>query len=94
VLEARDGDEAVVVARQHAGEIALLITDVLMPGLTGPQLAERLAGDRPLMRVLYTSGYTEGVMKLAGLENGPVLLAKPFLPADLLRSVDEVLRAA
>lgn len=94
VLEARDGDEALVVARQYAGEIALLITDVLMPGLTGPHLAERLAEERPLMRVLYTSGYTEGVMKRAGLENGPVLLAKPFLPADLLRSVDEVLRAA
>ena len=94
ILEARDGDEALVVAREYPGEIGLLITDVLMPGLTGPRLAERLAQERPLMRVLYTSGYTEGVMKHAGLENGPALLPKPFLPADLLRSVDEVCRPA
>ncbi len=94
VLEARDGDEALVVARQHHGEIGLLIADVLMPGLTGPRLAERLIQERPLMRVLCTSGYTEGLMKHAGLENRPVLLPKPFLAADLLRSVDEVFRPA
>ena len=65
-----------------------------MPGLSGRDLAARLAGERPGVRVLYTSGYTENVMIRSGFETGLMLLAKPFLPADLLRKVKEALETA
>jgi CheY-like chemotaxis protein len=71
-----------------------LIADVVMPGLSGPDLAERLNVERPDTRVLYTSGYTENLMIRAGFEHGLATLAKPFLPADLLRKVSEVLTPA
>jgi two-component system, cell cycle sensor histidine kinase and response regulator CckA len=91
VLDARDGDEALASARQYPGAIHLLITDVVMPGLSGRDLAVRLTEERPNIRVLYTSGYTENVMIRAGFNNGLTLLAKPFLPGDLLRKVKETL---
>ena len=62
-----------------------------MPGLSGRDLAVRLTLERPNVRVLYTSGYTENVMMHSGFEHGLPLLAKPFLPADLLRKVKETL---
>jgi PAS domain S-box-containing protein len=91
VLDARDGDEALAVARQHPGAIDLLITDVVMPGVSGRDLASRLTLERPDLRVLYTSGYTENMMLRSGFENGLTLLAKPFLPAELLQKVSDVL---
>ena len=94
VLDARDGDEALVLARQHRGAIHLLIADVVMPGLSGRDLAARLTEERPELRVLYTSGYTENMMIRAGFENSLRLLAKPFLPADLLQKVGEALGTA
>jgi len=94
VLDARDGEEALAIARQHSGAIDLLITDVVMPGLGGRDLAIRLATERPKVRVLYTSGYTENVMMRAGFEHGLLLLAKPFLPADLLIRVKQLLGTA
>jgi signal transduction histidine kinase/CheY-like chemotaxis protein len=94
VLDARDGDEALAIARQYRGPIHLLIADVVMPGLSGRDLAARLTEERPAMYVLYTSGYTENVMMRAGFARGLTLLAKPFLPADLLRKVGEILGAA
>ena len=60
-----------------------------MPGLSGSDLAARLSLERPDIRVLYTSGYTENVIMRAGFEHGLTLLAKPFLPNDLLRKVRE-----
>ena len=87
VLDARDGEEALTVARLYPHAIQLLIADVVMPGLSGRDLATRLTFERPDVRVLYTSGYTENVMMRAGFEPGLTLLAKPFLPADLLRKV-------
>jgi PAS domain S-box-containing protein len=87
VLEARDGDEALAIARRFPHAIHLLIADVVMPGLSGRDLAGRLTVERPDMRVLYTSGYTENVMMRAGFEPGSTLLAKPFLPLDLLTKV-------
>jgi two-component system cell cycle sensor histidine kinase/response regulator CckA len=90
VLAARDGDEALDIARQYRGVIDLLIADVVMPGLSGRDLSERLKLERPDVRVLYISGYTENLMMRAGFEKGLTLLAKPFLPADLLRKVNEV----
>ena len=91
VVDARDGDEALAIARQYSGPIHLLIADVVMPGLSGHDLAARLIAERPNARVLYTSGYTENVMIRAGFKHGLATLAKPFLPADLLRKVSEVL---
>ena len=91
VIDARDGDEALAIGGQYPGAIDLLVTDVVMPGLSGRDLAARFSEKRRGIRVLYTSGYTESVMKRAGFEAGLTLLAKPFLPADLLRAVSEVL---
>ncbi len=92
VLEARDGEEALQLARSDRHrEINLLITDVVMPGLSGRELAVQLATERPDMRVLYTSGYAEAVTMRTGLEHGVPLLAKPFLPNELLRRVRESL---
>jgi CheY-like chemotaxis protein len=89
VLDARDGDEALAIARRYPNVIHLLIADVVMPGLSGRDLAARLSLERPDVRVLYTSGYAETVMTRAGFEHGLRLLPKPFLPVDLLRSVRE-----
>jgi two-component system cell cycle sensor histidine kinase/response regulator CckA len=95
VLEARDGEEALQLARSDRRRaIHLLITDVVMPGLSGRDLALQLAADRPEMRVLYTSGYAEAVTMRAGLERGVPLLAKPFLPHDLVQRVRETLDSA
>ena len=94
VVDARDGDEALTLARQYPGPIHLLIADVVMPGLNGRDLAERLTAERPDTRVLYTSGYTDNVMERAGFEQGLSLLPKPFLPGELLRRVSEILGAA
>ena len=94
VLDARDGDEALALARRYQNVIHLLVTDVVMPGLSGRDLATRLTGERPGVRVLYTSGYTENVMIRSGYQDGFMLLPKPFLPADLLRKVREALDTA
>jgi two-component system, cell cycle sensor histidine kinase and response regulator CckA len=92
VLEARDGEEALQLARSDRNrDIHLLITDVVMPGVSGRDLALQLAAERPNMRVLYTSGYAEAVTMRAGLAHGVPLLAKPFLPNELLRRVRESL---
>jgi two-component system cell cycle sensor histidine kinase/response regulator CckA len=93
VLDARDGEEALQLARQYSGPIHLLIADVVMPGLSGRELSARVSVDRPDIRVLYTSGYTENLMMRAGFVEGLALLPKPFLPADLLRRVGEILGA-
>ena len=93
VLDARDGDEALAVARGHSGTIDLLVTDVVMPGLSGRDLAARLSVERPEVRVLYTSGYSEQMIIRSGLNKGLTLLPKPFLPGDLLQKVGETLAA-
>lgn len=90
VLEGRDGDEALAIARQQSAVIHLLITDVVMPGLSGPDLATQLRMERPAMRVLYTSGYADNITARAGVEHGVQVLGKPFLPMDLLRKVREI----
>jgi two-component system cell cycle sensor histidine kinase/response regulator CckA len=87
VLQGRDGDDAVKVARQHGSVIHLLVADVVMPGLSGPALAAQLRSERSDMRVLYTSGYADKVTARAGVERGAQVLGKPFLPLDLLRRV-------
>jgi PAS domain S-box-containing protein len=92
VLEARDGTEALWLAEQHRGRVDLLLTDVVMPGLDGRALAERLGGRYPGLKVLYLSGYTDDAVVRRGVRQERVhFLQKPFSPADLARKVREVL---
>jgi CheY-like chemotaxis protein len=92
VMEARDGNEALQVSGAWGGPIHLLVTDVIMPGMNGRQLAERLAPLRPGMKVLYTSGYTDDTA-LKHLVSGPgtYFLQKPFTPSELAAKVRQVL---
>jgi CheY-like chemotaxis protein len=92
VLMAADGAEAQQVAAQIAGPIHLLLTDVVMPGINGRVLAERLAPSHPAMKVLFMSGYTDSFIAGPGvLEPGTHLLRKPFTEDALVRKVRELL---
>src|SRR5713226_2276376 len=95
VLEAPNGEAALVLATKHHGPIHLLLTDVVMPGVNGRQVAEQLARPRPDMMVLFTSGYTDdSVVRHGILESGIAYLQKPFTPDSLARKVREVLDSA
>jgi two-component system, cell cycle sensor histidine kinase and response regulator CckA len=92
VLEATTGDEALAVATGHPGRIDLLVTDVVMPGLPGPDLAHRLAAARPGLRVLFMSGYPDDAVFRHGiLEPGSEFLQKPFTQIGFVQKVREVL---
>jgi two-component system cell cycle sensor histidine kinase/response regulator CckA len=92
VLEAAHGPEALGLAERHTGTIDLMLTDVIMPGMTGRELAARLTPIRPEAKVLYMSGYSRDVIGREGvLENGMPYLAKPFTPEELARKVRELL---
>jgi PAS domain S-box-containing protein len=92
VLESADGEEAVRVAAAHPGEIHLLVTDVVMPGMRGGELARRLTAARPRMKVLYISGHADDAAILCGLREEEVsYLEKPFAPRALAAKVREVL---
>jgi CheY-like chemotaxis protein len=92
VLETSSGDEALAYAAKHSGPIHMLLTDVVMPGMNGKVLAERMLELRPGIRVLYMSGYTENVVAHKGiLDSGIDYLQKPFSPALLAIRVREVL---
>jgi CheY-like chemotaxis protein len=92
VLEASDGDEALKLAREHQGPINLLLTDVVMPKLSGSKLYRQLAAMRPELRVLFMSGHPDEVVRDHGV-SGPdtPLLQKPFSPEVLARRIREVL---
>ena len=95
VLVAGTPTEALKLAREHAGTIHLLVTDVVMPKMGGRELATQLVNVRPTLRVLYMSGYTADVVLQEGVEEGRVqLIRKPFLPNDLAAKLREVLDAA
>ena len=88
VLTADGGTQALELAAVHEGTIDLLVSDVVMPGMLGKELAERLAGVRPDTRVLYMSGYAQPVLASQGtLDPGVALLEKPFTAAALLTAV-------
>jgi PAS domain S-box-containing protein len=92
VMAAADGSEALEVAAQFPGPIHLLLTDVVMPGINGRVLAERLAPNHPGMKVLYMSGYTDSFIAGHGvLEPGTHLLRKPFTEEVLARKVRDLL---
>ena len=92
VLEAATGEEALQFCAQHAGPLHLLLADVVLPGISGPELAQRLALSRSLLQVLYMSGYVQDTMLGHGLlDKQSAYLQKPFTPEVLLRSVRETL---
>jgi DNA-binding response OmpR family regulator len=95
VIEAADGAVAMQIAVAHEGVIHLLLTDVIMPGMNGRELAQRISEIRPNVKVLYMSGYTENVVGHNGmLDAGVRLLQKPFNLRDLKSKVREVLDAS
>ena len=95
VLTSRDPRQAEQVAAQFKGEIHLLLTDMVMPGISGRELATRIQARRSDIRVLYMSGYTDNVITAGGmLEKGLAFLQKPFSPATLAQKVREVLHHA
>jgi PAS domain S-box-containing protein len=92
VLEASSGEEALVIAAAHPGPIDLLLTDVVMPQMSGTELFHGLAPLRPDMRVLFMSGFNESALLRHGVVSGTVdCLLKPFSPAELARAVREAL---
>jgi len=92
VLAASNGEEALRVSREYCGPIDLMISDVVMPQMSGPNLAARLAAERPLMKVLFVSGYAENtILRHGKIEASACLLQKPFGLNSLARKVREVL---
>jgi two-component system cell cycle sensor histidine kinase/response regulator CckA len=95
VLEAPSAEAALDLAQRYSGPIHVLLTDVVMPGLSGHDLAQRLAALRPEIRVIYMSGYSDDAITRHGLlEPGLAYVQKPFTPDVIARKVREVLDAA
>ncbi len=93
ILEASDPAAALASARGHVGPIDLILSDVVMPGGTGPEVAARICDERPGTRVLFMSGYSDDALQNGRLEPGTVMLTKPFSTERLLTAVQDVLRA-
>jgi two-component system, cell cycle sensor histidine kinase and response regulator CckA len=92
ILAAKSPAEAIRISERHPGPIHLMVTDVIMPGMNGAQLATHLSAPRPEMKVLYVSGYTDDTIVRHGvLDTGLAFLQKPFSPKTLRRKVGEVL---
>jgi two-component system cell cycle sensor histidine kinase/response regulator CckA len=95
VLEACDGDQAITLAQAHKNEIDLLLTDVVMPRLSGPGLVERLRASQPGIKIVYMSGYTDELLAHHGaLDSGIAFLEKPFTQESLLQAVQAALRSS
>ena len=94
VLAASEPESALRLAREHAGPIALLVADVVLPSMSGVELAERLRAMRPELRVLHVSGHLENEMVRQIEHASGAFLPKPFLPGALARKVREVLDGA
>jgi CheY-like chemotaxis protein len=94
-LPASSAEAAIGVSKAHGGQIDLLLTDVVMPGMNGPTLAKELSESRPSMRVLYTSGFTDSAVAEHGVAvEETAFLAKPFSSAALTAKVLAVLDPA
>ena len=92
VIESRHGGEALLICERYEGPIHLLLTDVVMPQMSGRELAERLSQLRPGLKVLFMSGYTDNDnIRLDSLETERAFLQKPFTPELLLRTVRALL---
>jgi DNA-binding NtrC family response regulator len=94
VLEASNGEEALKIADRHDGPLDLLLSDVVMPRMGGPELAQELLARRPAVKVLYMSGYTDHPMVRRGVVNaGVAFLQKPFTPTALVSRIREILES-
>jgi CheY-like chemotaxis protein len=92
VMHAGNGDEAIRLAMEHGERIDLLLTDVVMPGMSGRELANRFSRIHPEARVLFTSGYTENAIVHHGvLDEGVSFIGKPYSPSALAKKVREVI---
>jgi diguanylate cyclase (GGDEF)-like protein/PAS domain S-box-containing protein len=91
VLEARDAAEALKVCAGHAGDIDVLVTDVALPGMDGPELGRRVVEARPGVKVLYTSGYAASLAGREGVAAPGDFLQKPYTPSDLGKKIRELL---
>jgi PAS domain S-box-containing protein len=95
VLEASGGQEALRIAREYEGTIDILLTDVMMPRMSGSDLARRMAAERPGLKVVFVSGYSESfVLQNRVLDPDSVFLEKPFTPNSLTRKIRQALKAA
>jgi len=95
VLDAGDGKEALQLADRHRDEIALLLTDVVMPEMNGAELATAITRFIPSLPILYMSGYQKSVLQKLGVDSATSqFLAKPFLGSDLIVKVKSMLAAA
>jgi len=92
VLMAVDGEEALSVIEQHPSEIDLVLTDVVLPKLSGPEVIARLRQSRPASKVLFMSGYTDRTVPL-DREAGVAFIQKPFTPRQLGQKLREVLQS-
>jgi len=93
VIEAKDGAEAIRLAARHRGKIQLLVTDMVMPGMTGQELAVQLQSEHPGLCVVFMSGYSEhAATEMANADPSVRLLTKPFSRGAMLRAVGEILR--
>jgi CheY-like chemotaxis protein len=91
VLACADGAEALAVAERHEEPIHLLLTDVVMPGLRGHEVARRVAASRPEIKVLYMSGYADEALLAPSAIDHEALIEKPFAVENLTRRVREAL---
>ena len=95
VLVAQDAADAARIAEEHSGPIELMVTDVIMPGMTGPRIVDLIAPTRPEMKVQFISGYSDEAVARHGLAGpGRAFISKPFSPETLLRQVRELLDAS
>jgi CheY-like chemotaxis protein len=90
ILEAANAAEALQIAESRTDPIHVVLTDIVMPDINGPELVQRLTGPHPEMRPVYMSGYTRGAIEV---DDTVVLVQKPFAPKELARKVREALDA-
>jgi len=93
VLQAASGSAALHVAATHDGIIDLLITDMVMPGMSGQELVRRMCEERRQLRIIYMSGYSDATGAAASGEGGPIVLTKPFSRSALLQAVRQALQS-
>jgi DNA-binding NtrC family response regulator len=94
VLTALDGEAGLTLSREHSGEIDVLLTDIVMPNMLGPDLAEKMQTDHPELRVLFMSGHAQPAFGTATLAPGIQLLQKPFMADELLDKLHQVMSTA
>jgi two-component system cell cycle sensor histidine kinase/response regulator CckA len=93
VLSAPDGAAGLTLSREHSGEIDVLLTDVVMPNMLGPDLADQMKADNPALRVLFMSGHAQPALGMTTLTPDIQLLQKPFMEDELLDKLHEVMAA-